>query len=132
KWPSSPNADDDILVIPDGGREREVEAKDALSQVMAGSAFYKLLPTIYTGGFVRMSAVTHIKNESGAFFNSQIPDLYSSMALCATIKKYIYSYNVVSIEGVSKSSTGTSLLANRFQEASAIQAFSAESTIPLH
>jgi len=87
-------------------------------------------PLIYDG-FVKKEILDKIKNMSGRFFNSQIPDVYSSIAILGVIPDYYYTTKPFLIQGISSKSTGASYLGQGGTEHSAKQFYS-EENIPFH
>lgn len=75
------------------------------------SLFYEFLPGLYNS-FVSISAINKARDRSGKFFCSQIPDVYSAIALTSSIDSYVYSNSPLSINGVSGHSNGKSYFTN--------------------
>lgn len=134
QWPSIGGHGSGILTVPIGGQSGVREAGSVLRRVIDGRLDYQNLPTIYNGGFVHRRAIDRSRAADGSFFQSQIPDLYSSIVLSALTDRFFWSGRPFAINGASRHSTGTSY----FSESSDAEAqraarlFAAEPNIPLH
>jgi len=133
-WPSLLGTRGGHLSLPLGGTSGLVDCAPALQAVLAGDKSYLELPTLYTGGFVRRAAIDRARAADGHFFQSRIPDVYSSVILCATCERYYYSADPVAINGASLASTGTSQFTRSDDPArqKAERMFAQEDNIPLH
>src|SRR5690606_13514742 len=85
------------------------DSKDWLARVEAGYEPYLELPMLYNGGFVKTQVLRSLIGLKGRFYRSCIPDVYSGVALARSLRRYVYSYEPVAINGASKHSTGTSM-----------------------
>lgn len=134
QWPSIPGRGSGALTVPIGGRSGVRETASALRRVMDGRSEYQNLPTIYNGGFVHRRAIDRSRAADGSFFQSQIPDLYSSIVLSALTKRFFWSARPLAINGASRHSTGTSYFSAGDDSTAqrAARLFAAESNIPLH
>ncbi len=133
-WPSLLGSRGGHLSLPLGGNSGLVDCTAALKAVLAGDKSYLDLPTLYTGGFVRRAAIDRARASDGRFFLSRIPDVYSSVILCATCDLYYHSADPVAINGASLASTGTSQFTRSDDPArqKAERMFAQEDNIPLH
>ena len=91
---------------------------------------YERVPWIYKA-FVEISLINSIKNISGTFFNSMIPDVYSGIALATVVDKYIYSYKPYTLDAISNHSNGASFTMVTKDKAAANE-FLSETNIPIH
>lgn len=107
-------------------RDGEVE----LRRVLACERDYHRLPMLYYD-FVDTAVVDAVKARSGAFFRSQIPDVYSGVAIARAVGRFAVSRRSLRLVGASSHSTGTAILNQNVLDASKI-AFLAESNIPFH
>ncbi|WP_081649718.1 glycosyltransferase family 2 protein [Fodinicurvata sediminis] len=82
--------------------------KKYISSLIKGKISHKELPWIYTGGIVHKDIINTIKNKTGDFFLSIIPDIYSVFAISSVLDKYYYTDYPLFIGGTSKYSTGQS------------------------
>lgn len=106
-WPTKEGDTSDAKLVIATGKGYEVRyALDCLKRTMHGEILS--IPTIYTGGFMSRDIIEDIKKVSpeGKFFQSMIPDVYSGMAFCSVIDKFIFSRECVSIAGSSKHGNG--------------------------
>jgi len=130
RWPGvTGNAFGD-LAVP---LRRGIELRNShawLNKVMSGVAPYPNLPMLYSGGFVDVSLLAELKAKRGAFYFSSIPDVYSAMAISRSIDRYLYVFEPLALDGVSKHSIGTSLV--RRTNAEAARKFFSETNIAWH
>ncbi len=94
-----------LTVFGDGGEEIR-NSEEWLARVVKEGWSYKDLPGIYTGDFVKRSVMEEIRNKTGRYFSSIIPDLYSSVAIASVIPEYFFSQIPFAISGASSHSTG--------------------------
>lgn len=87
----------------------EMRGDIILKLVAAGRSGYGRLPVIYSG-FVSTGTITQIKKESGRFFQSVTPDIYSGIVLAYKLDSYLYSMRPFSINGGSRHSNGLNQL----------------------
>lgn len=112
--------------------------KDSLEKIDSDQMLKKITrfetlekaPLIYDG-FIKKEVLDKIKNMSGRFFNSQIPDVYSAFAILGVVSDYYYSTKPFLIQGISSKSTGASYLGQGGTAQSAEQFYS-EENIPFH
>jgi glycosyltransferase involved in cell wall biosynthesis len=108
-WPSLTGRAFGRFSLPRGGVLERRDCRKWLGRVLAGKAGYPELPMLYTGGFIKRSAVVKA-SRGGPFFRSPIPDVYSALALSSVLKNYIYSNEPLALTGASGHSTGISVL----------------------
>ncbi|MFZ1517099.1 MAG: glycosyltransferase family A protein [Saprospiraceae bacterium] len=108
-------------------------SRDFLPKVMRCQKFPGDLPWLYSG-FVDVSIIKSIKEKGrGRFFNSKIPDIYSSMVLASEIDSYLFSYTPLSIAGHSAKSNGAAQIQNKPEFEERKNLFNKESEdIPFH
>jgi glycosyltransferase involved in cell wall biosynthesis len=93
---------------------------------------YSKLPCIYGLGFIDFEILKKIRLKSkGVFFNSSIPDIYSSIVVGSEIKKYLYVNESLILGGLSSFSNGNSFL-NPNADKTIIESFVSMNTIPFH
>ncbi|OIN56363.1 glycosyltransferase family 2 protein [Arsenicibacter rosenii] len=107
-----------------------IDAKKELGKVLNCKADYLRLPMIYSS-FVSFNAINKIKKKTTSFFRSQAPDVYSGIALCDVVDKYVQSNKRLRLAGISAKSLGTSHLFNHENTAPVLQAMT-EETVPFH
>lgn len=130
-WPNV-RADDyrNVLVV---STEDTLEKKDS-GQVLENVTRFRAmddLPMIYDG-FVKKDVLDRVKAMSGRFFNSQVPDYYSGIALLGALPDYYHSLRPFLIQGISGHSIGASYLVQSATTATAANRFYAEENIPFH
>ena len=120
-----------LLTIPLRKGTTVVQSSEILADVVAGRRSYHDLPWLY-GGFVDVAVLNQVKARSGGvFFRSQIPDVYSGMALCEVIPTYAYSHEPLIVNGISGHSTGSAQF-NPDKNQQAQTTFANEGNIPFH
>ncbi len=108
-----------------------LDSSKALNDVVTGRRTYHDLPWLY-GGFVSTKAIEQVKVKSGgAFFGSQIPDVYSGVSLTGVILNYVYSHEPLIINGISGHSTGAAQF-NPDKNQQSQNTFATEGNIPFH
>lgn len=118
---------------------RGYEVKDThheLAKVMAGKKHYTKLPVLYNGGFVKVSALRRMALRDGTVFGGSIPDVYTGIALCSVLQKYVYCKEALAINGASRHSGGTAAMQPKGQTATSDQnpfkKFLSENDVPFH
>ena len=106
-WPNFalPSYRNKVTISFDHGVEIR-NSKEALKKVLSFQSHWDTLPFLYNFGIVDVRLLKIGK--SGRFFNSRIPDVYSSIVLSHLSEKYIHSRKPFSIGGISAHSTGSS------------------------
>ena len=64
------------------------------------------LPWLYLGGAASIHLINRARDQNGRFFCSQIPDIYSAVALSFVVDKYLVIETPIVINGASKHSNG--------------------------
>lgn len=133
-WPELLGRAGGHLSLPLGGRPRMVNCEAALKACLSGQLHYLELPTLYTGGFVKKTALDRVRAPSGDFFLSRIPDVYSSVILSASCTAYLLLPQPLALNGASAASTGTAQFTRSADPArnNAAQLFLTENNIPMH
>ncbi len=80
-------------------------SKEMLIDVINFRRSYDELPLLYRG-FVSYKVIKKVMQESGRFFHSMIPDVYSGIALASILESYYYSFKPYTISGASCHSHG--------------------------
>jgi glycosyltransferase involved in cell wall biosynthesis len=133
EWPSLNNSEYGYLEIPLRAGTEIRDSKTWLNRVLNGRASYPELPMLYNGGFVHMSVLESIRRRTGAYYRSCIPDIYSAVAVAATVDRYLYVREPLAINGHSRHSTGTSQFSVRSsRKESPYAQFQSEGNIPFH
>lgn len=129
-WPGGSGDCGDLMVR--GGRGFEVvESAPALALCLRNQCSYKRLPWIYTGGFVKRSAIDRVMARSGRFFSSIIPDVYSGIAIASVLPRFGFSDVPCTIEGTSRHSNGATC-ARAWRDKGAAPKFFTEGTMRFH
>lgn len=124
-WPRKA-ANEAILTVPMQRGDEIVDAQAALRRLMDWNLHDLILPNLYTGGLISAALVSRIRNIKGAFFQSQIPDVYSGVAITSAIDRFVFTREPFAINGGSKHSTGAATFS--FQNTQ----FLSEDNIPFH
>ena len=125
-WPSRNAKDEAILTVPMGRGAKTVDAANALRRLMNWEIDGLVLPHLYTGGLISAALVDRMRAIRGTFFQSQIPDVYSGIAITSTIDKFVFSHEPFAINGASKHSNGAALFGLQKTD------FLDEGNIPFH
>lgn len=89
-------------------------------------------PIVY-GGLVRTEVLNSLKGGDNRFFQSEIPDVYSTAVLMKQLKEYIYTNYSISVFGYSKKSNAASYFSRQIGSADdALQKFESEFERPPH
>lgn len=106
--------------------------KERALKMMSFDSSYESLPIIYHG-FVSIELITAIKKASvnGLFFQSRIPDLYSTIPLSFFAKNVVQCAEPLSIQGISNYSIGESRTFKKNNNKAEKQ-FLTEFNIPFH
>jgi len=67
-----------------------VSAKAAFTASKWSMLRWNYLPIIY-GGLVKRDVMNRIRDRTGEYILSHIPDVYSAIAICGVIERYIYT-----------------------------------------
>lgn len=132
-WPGvGGNAQGQLVVPLSSGIEWRSTGK-WLAMALRGEVGYAELPMLYSGGFIHISVLQHIREKAGAYFCSMIPDIYSAVAVSREVDDYLYSHEPFFIGGTSRHSTGNSSFSKspqRNDQPSAV--FASEGNLPIH
>lgn len=107
-WPSDEVPGRAKLAVPTRTGSRYEDSSARLASVMVGGTRYNELPWLYHGGFAKIELINRARNESGQFFLSPNPDIYSAVALASITKEYLCLSDPVAIAGASRHSIGSS------------------------
>lgn len=118
-----------ILVTTLKNSLQEFDSQEVLNEVRNFNEFHEL-PSLYDG-FVKRTVLENIKKQSGEFFHSRTPDVYSTIVLLGITKNFSYSGKPFSIQGASSHSNGTAYLFYGKDEQAAAKYLS-EENIPFH
>lgn len=132
-WPATNGNEHGQLIVPMSFGLSVRDSKKWMSKVMCGREKYTQLPMIYNGGFIHISVLKKIKENTGSFFLSSSPDIYSSIAIASVIDRYAYSKVPCSISGTSMHSIGTSFYSiSKYRDSLPAAKFSSEKNLPFH
>jgi hypothetical protein len=133
-WPALAGGPGGHLAVPLGGTSGLRDCRKALTAALAGDISYLDLPSLYTGGFVRRSAIDRNRDGEGRFFLSRIPDVYSSVVLSGECRQFWFEARPWAINGASLASTGTACFTRSAdpEHHKAAAVFATEDNIPLH
>ena len=125
-WPKVVSAREPVLTVPLAKDLVTVRSKDAVADVLRVVVTKARMPQTYTGGIVHSDVIRAARAKDGSFYQSQIPDIYSSFAITATVDHYLYSKAPFAIAGRSSHSIGAALF--KLEK----NAFLEEGLIPFH
>lgn len=114
-WPDyhDPARRDRYTITPGDGSVVEKTAMDELHRVLSFRSWYGVLPFVYHG-FVRRDVMRRIaERQDGSIFLKAAPDIYSDMAIAATIERYAVLSGCLTVGGQGARSTGASLFSDR-------------------
>jgi glycosyltransferase involved in cell wall biosynthesis len=136
-WPNEGNQFMGRLLVPMRRGHQVRDSRTWLKRVITGRNYYSQLPMLYGGGVHHISLIDNIRRINGRFFNSNQPDVFSTIALSSVSQSYVYSRVPFAIAGHSRHSNGASstALAKGNDSVSALlpsQLFYSESNIPWH
>lgn len=106
------------------------EGKKELHRVLTCREDYLKLPFVYNS-FVSMEAVRQVTQITKTFFRSQIPDIYSGIALANVVGPYVLAHKRLRLSGASSHSTGMSQF-NYGTNNKSMDKFASEPNIPFH
>lgn len=130
QWPEHPRpALRSRLTVPLGDSVRLVRSAAMLDEVINFGRSWHALPWIYRS-LVSRAAIDGIIARSGRFFCSQIPDVYSGIAVASIVESYVFSDRPYAVNGASGHSTGTSTFAASHKGPADL--FTAEPNIAFH
>lgn len=133
QWPAAMGNVHGQLIVPMRSGMEMRDTSRWLEKVMRGTAKYPQLPVIYHGGFIHISALNKIREKTGTYFRSCIPDLYSAIAVASIVDRYLYVHTPLAINGVSKHSTGkSSFSVKKDEDTTPLSVFYSEGNIPFH
>lgn len=129
-WPDHPeHATRGLLTVPLRKSVKVVSAPAMLKDVISMKVPWMRLPWLYRS-LVSRTAIDRVIGRSGRFFCSQIPDVYSGIAIASVIDSYYCSERPYAINGASGYSTGTSQFAAAHKGPATL--FATEPNIPFH
>lgn len=121
------------LLIPMSGSAIVKNSRVELERALFGKVSYVTLPWLYHGGAASLALINRARDQSGRFFCSQIPDLYSAVALSSITGNYLFIRTPLVINGASKHSLGTASISSfSSKEDQPILKFKSEENIPFH
>lgn len=133
RWPSLTGAGFGRIELP---LRRGLEVRDSrawLARVLDARASYLDLPMLYNGGFVDFAVLERLRQRTGRFYRSAIPDVYMAVAIASLTNQYVYSDAPLAINGASRHSTGTSQFSGGNRSAASPAArFLSEQPMPFH
>lgn len=92
-------------------KERVVNGKWMLLLVMGMQLSFKWLPMLYANSVIHISVIRDLLQKSGGqFYHEVAPDVYSGVAIAASIKRYLISPYPLFWMGVSPKSNGLAVV----------------------
>lgn len=133
-WPALAEQARGVLAVPMGGKVTVRDSRRAIHRVLHGIDHYSTLPMLYHGGFAARTLIDRARGQTGPFFRSRIPDVYSGILLGHIAGKFAWSERPLAINGASAHSTGTSQFTTSKNpgNVSPSSMFLSEDNIPFH
>lgn len=133
-WPGHFAEQTGHFAIPRPASPRIKDTASQLTKVFNGEVPYHTLPWLYHGGCASIELINRSRHADGHFFCSQIPDVYSAIAIAHMTTRFLRIEKPIAINGASKHSTGTSAMKGSFatSKTSPFQRFQSEENIPFH
>lgn len=125
-WPGAIGEREAAMTVPLGSGTRVVDSRTTMADQLTLVRHKEKQPQTYTGGIVHTDVIKAVKSKKGAFFQSQIPDVYSGYAINAVEPQFLYSAAPFAILGRSRHSNGKALFNMR------TTVFLDEGLIPFH
>lgn len=125
-WPGVVPENEPMLTVPLSQSTQIVRSHDAVEDILQLVRPKARLPQTYTGGIIHADVIKAARAADGTFFQSQIPDIYSSFAITASVERYLYTKRPFAIAGRSSHSIGAALF--KLEK----NAFLEEGLIPFH
>lgn len=136
-WPNPMNQQYGRLLVPMRRGTEVRKTGDWLPRVISGEGWYTDLPMLYASGVVEFALLDEIRQHTGRFFQSCQPDIYSTLAFCSVLDRYLWSHEPLAIAGHSKHSNGASWTASTgkkeaYGQSDPNKIFMSEGIIPFH
>ena len=133
-WPDHfKNYQNGALAIPLMNSVVVKNSRFEVEKVFAGKLPYQKLPWLYHGGAASIDLINRLRDKNGRFFCSQIPDIYSAVALSLATEKFLAIGIPLVIAGSSQHSNGASASgAISVKGGNPFAQFNAENNIPIH
>ena len=130
-WPEIDSETANILTIPHYKSGITVKKSSVTIQnVLSFINGFDALPLLYNRSAVKYDVISRIKNHSGRFYHSFIPDVYSGFVIAESVGTYVNSERPYSISGRSQHSNACALLKNPNNINA--RKFLSEDNIPFH
>jgi hypothetical protein len=109
-----------------------INSRQMLDRAFGEPKIYWNLPIIYKA-FADIEVINKVKAtaNSGSFFKSMIPDVYSGIAIASVVDSYGLSHKAFALNGASGHSGGTAAF-SPLSDTTPAETFLSESTIPFH
>ncbi len=109
------------------------QSRNELEKVFAGKQRYGELPWLYNGGAASIELINKLRDNEGKFFRSQIPDIYSAIALSSATDRFLSVKTPIAINGASRHSTGSANMHSSSGKGDkSVLQFHSEDNIPFH
>jgi glycosyltransferase involved in cell wall biosynthesis len=103
-----------------------------IQNVLSFKATFESLPMMYMHSAIGYEVIKRIKESSGRFYHSMIPDVYSGFAIAWAVDSFVHSRRPYAIAGVSHHSNGASTASGSSSSSEAFQKFLSEDNLPVH
>jgi len=109
------------------------QSRSEIERVFSRGLLNTGLPWLYLGGTASINLINRARDQHGRFFCSQIPDIYSAVALSFATEKYLAIKTPIAVNGTSKHSNGNAWLRSTGdKEEKPSLLFQSEQNIPFH
>ena len=109
-WPAAESKYANQLFINSLGSGTTVRKSEVVIQDLLSFKRPSYLPMMYSDSAIAYGVIRKIKDASGRFYHSMVPDAYSGFAIAGTVGSFINSKRPYTIAGLSHHSTGLSTL----------------------
>jgi hypothetical protein len=122
-----------VLSVPLTDSAKLKRSKTELERLFSGRSLDRGLPWLYAGGAASINLINRLRDANGRFFCSQVPDIYSAVALASATQNYLSVETPIALSGASKHSNGTAWVRTKTQEGGGpIPLLKPEGNIPFH
>ncbi len=109
-WPEIDGETANVVNIPHYKSGITVKkSSETIQNVLSFNHGFGALPILYNRSAVKYDVISRIKSQSGRFYNSTTPDVYSGFVIAESSETYVNSERPYSISGRSQHSIGYAL-----------------------
>ena len=130
-WPTAETKRANQLFVHSLGSGTTVQKSETLiKNILSFKVSCSFLPVMYVYSAVEYAVIRKIKDTSGRFYHSRVPDIYSGFAIAGTIDSFVDSKRPYALMGLSHHSSGQSSAG--FSLTGPAIEFYAEDNLPFH